>query len=114
MTMAETVLEKAVCEKCGVDVRDESSFCYNCGGPVSESPTEIPKDVAEETALEPRERPPLTSAASLRKHRRAANRQRLEVTWEPPEDGTPKAFVISTIVLTVGAIVLLLLASYLR
>ncbi len=115
MTMAEIVVEKAVCGKCGAAVRDESLFCYNCGGavaaePIVEPPTE---PVAATAVAELRERPPLTSAASLRKHRRAANRQRLEVTWERP-DGTPVAFVIGTIVLTVGALVLLLLAGYLR
>ena len=116
MTMAEIVVEKAVCGKCGAAVRDESLFCYNCGGAVAaESIVDTATEpvTAAAAVTEPKERPPLTSAASLRKHRRAANRQRLEVTWERP-DGTPVAFVVGTIVLTIGALVLLLLAGYLR
>ena len=33
--MAGTVVEKAVCDSCGVAVREASSFCYNCGVTVS-------------------------------------------------------------------------------
>ncbi len=29
--MPRSVIEKAICEKCGVDVRDNTLFCYNCG-----------------------------------------------------------------------------------
>ena len=34
--MAETTLEKAICESCGADVREDTQFCYNCGKPVAE------------------------------------------------------------------------------
>ncbi len=33
--MAETLVEKKICEACGADVRPGSLFCYNCGGAVS-------------------------------------------------------------------------------
>lgn len=29
--MAETIVEKKVCEKCGSDVREGAVFCYHCG-----------------------------------------------------------------------------------
>ena len=32
--MAPTVAEKAICEECGVDVRENTYFCYNCGNSV--------------------------------------------------------------------------------
>jgi ethanolamine utilization protein EutM len=33
--MAKTkVKKKAICAKCGVAVRENTSFCYNCGSPV--------------------------------------------------------------------------------
>lgn len=38
--MAETTLEKAVCEKCGVDVRENTSFCYNCGNSFADAAAE--------------------------------------------------------------------------
>jgi hypothetical protein len=34
--MAETLVEKKICEACGADVRPGSVFCYNCGAAVSE------------------------------------------------------------------------------
>ena len=35
--MAEKVLENPICETCGVDVRPQALFCYNCGGAVSDT-----------------------------------------------------------------------------
>ncbi len=43
--MAEKVLEKPICDACGVEVRPQSMFCYNCGGAVSDT-------IVEETAVE--------------------------------------------------------------
>ncbi len=33
--MADTLVEKKICEACGADIRPGSLFCYNCGGAVS-------------------------------------------------------------------------------
>ena len=35
--MSRSVLEKAVCEECGVDVRENTLFCYNCGSRITET-----------------------------------------------------------------------------
>ena len=67
----------------------------------------------EHKAIPTEPRPPLRSAASLRKHRRAFNRQTVEVRWEPRDDSRA-IFVVATLVLTAGALLLLLLAFYLR
>lgn len=40
--MAETLVEKKVCAECGVDVRPQTSFCYNCGKSVTETPDRGP------------------------------------------------------------------------
>ncbi len=109
--MAETAVEKGVCSTCGADIRDESQFCYNCGSSIVNEQTAIAE--VEHEAIPAETRPPLKSAASLRKHRRAFNRQPVEVRWEP-RDGPRPAFVVATLILTVGALVLLLLALYLR
>lgn len=113
--MAETVLTTAVCDACGSEVRDESLFCYNCGERVraDESTTEIKPAEKAEPVVQPGSRPPLRSAASLRKQRRAYNRQPVEITWESPSRG-PIGFVITTIVLALGSLVLFLLALYLH
>jgi hypothetical protein len=31
--MQNSTIEKEACEKCGVDVRENTQFCYNCGNP---------------------------------------------------------------------------------
>jgi hypothetical protein len=112
--MSETVLQTAVCDSCGAEVRDESLFCYNCGERVSqEIAVSEPLPEKPEVLVRPGSRPPLKSAASLRKQRRASNRQPVEVTWEQRTD-SPAGFVIATIVLVVGALVLLVIALYLR
>ena len=36
--MAETLTENQICPACGVGVRPNSLFCYNCGGDVAENP----------------------------------------------------------------------------
>lgn len=33
--MPEVVIEKAICESCGADVRENTFFCYNCGSRVA-------------------------------------------------------------------------------
>jgi predicted amidophosphoribosyltransferase len=123
--MTETAVQTPQCETCNADVRSESLFCYNCGAavtkaePVVETPeTEAVEEPAvvtseERVAKVPDTRPPLRSAASIRKHRRAANRQPVQITWERP-DGSSMPFVVTTIVLVAGALVLLALAFYLR
>ena len=109
--MSETAVEKAACATCGADVRDESVFCYNCGSSIVNEQTAIAEVEHEAVPTEPR--PPLKSAASLRKHRRAFNRQPVEIRWEPRDDSRA-VFVVATLVLTAGALLLLLLAFYLR
>ena len=119
--MPETVMTAEACNACGADVRDESIFCYNCGERVrNEEPfvetaavAENSSAVVENSSAVAVSRPPLRSAASLRKQRRAYNRQPVEFTWEPA-DRPPVGFVITTIVLVFGSLVLLLLALYLR
>lgn len=42
--MAETLVEKKVCGECGVDVRPQTQFCYNCGKSVTETPDADPAE----------------------------------------------------------------------
>lgn len=113
--MAETAVERSVCKGCGAEVRDESLFCYNCGESVGEPAESLPMVVEKDRhALAPADtRPPLTSAASLRKERRAFSRKPVEISWEPRE-GSSVIFVIVTVMLTAAALILLVLALYLR
>jgi hypothetical protein len=111
--MAEVVAEKTVCEGCGATVRDESLFCYNCGNAVSTDRTETAAEPAVDAPKNLEIQPPLRSAASLRRQRRAFNRQPVEISWEPRES-SPVLFIAATIVLSAAALILLLLALYLR
>src|SRR5438045_2846396 len=43
--MAETIIDRAVCESCGADVRDGTTFCYNCGKSVNAEASEPPEAV---------------------------------------------------------------------
>ncbi|PYS99180.1 MAG: hypothetical protein DMF63_14025 [Acidobacteria bacterium] len=109
--MAESVITIEKCDACGAEVRDESVFCYNCGGRVRGDRSVTVPEAKVESA--PEARPPLRSAASLRNQRRSVIRQPVEITWERPQK-FPLGFVITTIVLVTGALVLFLIALYLH
>ncbi|HKP69392.1 MAG TPA: zinc ribbon domain-containing protein [Pyrinomonadaceae bacterium] len=112
--MANTTVTETACDLCGAEIRDGSLFCYNCGTAVPEERAEA-KTSAPVVSAEPvvKERPPLKSAASLRQQRRASNRQPVEISWEP-RTNPPILFIVASIVLALGALVLLLIALYLR
>ncbi len=112
--MAEVAVKIPSCESCGADVRSESQFCYSCGSAVSLNAGPLVKETAEESeAKMAPPRPPLTSAASIRKKKRAFNRQPIKISWDPP-DRSPTAFFVAAIALTIGAAILIVLAMYLR
>ena len=60
--MAETSVQQEICKACGVDVRPNSMFCYNCGSSVTSGKTNgvgdvsdvwLRENIAEEKANEP-------------------------------------------------------------
>lgn len=110
-----TVVENTLCETCGVYAREGSLYCYNCGSPVTERQKKRAEDnTPSDTALvAPGSRPPLRSAAALRAQRRASSLHPVEVAWEPRQ-GFPSIFVAASVFLSLAALVLLLLALYLR
>lgn len=119
--MAEIVAESLICKGCGADIRGGSLFCYNCGQTIAD----VPDGGAVEQNLdanaiskngstdEPAKTEKLRSAASLRKRAKVFNRQPVEYVWEK-RTGPSVGFVISAIVLSVLAGILLFLALYLR
>ena len=121
--MSKTAVQEAVCDICGAEVRDGSLFCYNCGGSVSKADDIEPISAPSEPIVKPDDKPangnatfdPAKSRSErLEKRRvRAANRQPVEVVWQP-RDGVSWPFVIVSAVFVLIAIVLILAAFYLR
>ena len=123
--MPKTAVQEAVCDICGAEVREGSQFCYNCGGSVSilESIAPDPIPAPSEPIVKPDEKPTNGNAtydpSKRRSERiekrkvRAANRQPVEVVWQPRE-GMSWPFVIGSLVFVLIAIVVILAAFYLR
>lgn len=127
--MAETTLEKPVCESCGADAREGTTFCYACGKPLSE-PIEISAeaihtsngstvspeaqsaldDLADRFRIEePSADEKLAQAAAERKRARVRAR-RNEIVWEPASDN--RLFIVFTLLIAVVTAVVVLIAVY--
>jgi hypothetical protein len=121
--MPKTAVQEAVCDICGAEVREGSQFCYNCGGSVSKAEEIEPIPPPAEPIVKPDDKPANGNAtydpAKGRSERvekrkvRAANRQPVEVVWQPRE-GVSLPFVIASLVFVLIAIVVIVAAFYLR
>ena len=125
--MPKTAVETAVCDICGAEVRDGSVFCYNCGGslakdippPAESAPIKtVPQTSAgetnghsaEDTVYDPARR---KSEKSDRRKVRAANRQPVEIVWEP-RTGISWPFIVVSLVLFLLSIGIVIAAFYVR
>jgi hypothetical protein len=129
--MSETALEHVVCEHCGADVREGTSFCYNCGKAVAPEmpPPPAPaangsvKTASDETKAamddlterlktsEVTDQNKLAKAARERKHARVRAR-RNEVVWEASETGVNRIFIVLTLAIALLTLLVVLLAVY--
>jgi uncharacterized Zn finger protein (UPF0148 family) len=119
--MAETATEKVACENCGSDVRDGTTFCYNCGkpvivaaedaspeahtsngsAPVSDEAKAALDDLANKLKVEDvTQEDKLAQAAAERKQARVRAR-RDEVVWEAPDQAASPWFVAFTLIIVV-------------
>lgn len=124
--MAETVVEKEACSKCGAEVREGTAFCYACGGRGKEKTPEkvsngVPKglDANAQAALDDLteklkgEEPPapseekLAKAAEQRKKARVTQRKTRDFVWEPRND-MPLFFLIAVAVVAILAVLVVL------
>ncbi len=106
--MAETTTEKAVCDKCKAEVREGTTFCYNCGAqvaapeaakPLVETPVgDKVEDKADDT---PTSEEKLSRAAEQRRKARVSQRKSNEYTWEPTPD-SPLVLIIAVLVAAVA------------
>ncbi len=65
--MAEIVTDQQICQSCGVEVRQNSMFCYNCGGNVGkfQEHSPAPHNSNENGANEPVETPNSLATSKL-------------------------------------------------
>ena len=106
--MAETTTEKAVCDKCKAEVREGTTFCYNCGAqvaapepakPLVETP--VDEKVEEKPDETPTSGEKLSRAAEQRRKARVNQRKSNEYTWEPTPD-SPLVLIIAVLVAAVA------------
>jgi hypothetical protein len=117
MSMSDSVIDRAECPQCGVNVRAGSLFCYNCGGRISGS------DESSSVALlkpEPSAVRITTPAPGSRLAKRARPRERVldrtpkRVVWEPASAGPDNQLIVVTAITTIFTLFLTILAFYLR
>ncbi|MCY7376563.1 MAG: zinc ribbon domain-containing protein [Pyrinomonadaceae bacterium] len=138
--MAETSVTNQICQTCGADVRENSLFCYNCGGSVAPdvvmSLRDSPKNAALKNGDAPKQttklkleekpadapipkpaiqaEPELKSAASMRRKSKLVQPKRIEVIWEEHENAPNGWFILAAILLTLFAVAVFYLAIYLK
>lgn len=135
--MSETAVQEEICDICGVEVRDGSQFCYNCGGSVSAKPSKegasnstrtaagsvIETEVFADPTIDEGQKVVLPgsknglstlkgSARGERRPRKPVSRNK-EIFWEP-KVGVPWAYVIATAIILAIVLFLFLAAEYLR
>jgi len=117
--MPETATQQEVCSKCDAPVRENTVFCYNCGGRVADDPIETgengdaPIDVETQAALddlalrlsadEASGDEKLAKAAAERRRARVAPRKTKEYVWEPVEDGSGRLVFLTALLISVLA-----------
>src|SRR5438309_1093975 len=125
--MAEIVVDRRECAKCGAEIREGSAFCHACGGRVkadevaaeSSNGSLRSNDAETQAALDdlaaklkgdaPTTEPEnkLTKAAEERKKARGTQRRAREFVWEP-HDEFPVVLLIAVLVVLVAAVLTVL------
>jgi hypothetical protein len=127
--MAETATKIDVCEICGVGVRPDSAFCYNCGGnvkadepaatesPVANAGDEMEIAVHESNGNVAAEDAPVRIKNRDRKRnvrsRAVSERKPMKMSWEP-RTGNSLSFIVGSIVIVVLALTLFIAAYYIK
>lgn len=119
-------MEKAVCPTCGVDVRENTLFCYNCGSKLeTAAPFEANgtttaddktkaalDDLANKLSHTESEEDKLAQAAIERKKARVTHRKRLEYKWEPRDDSSASSLLFAAFVALAALFVVVLLVVW--
>jgi hypothetical protein len=140
--MTDVLVEERTCAACGVGVRPESQYCYNCGASLDDLSGTIERPIDHPDLAAGDERPilmpsitskdssPVTrvpagetaieqdgrsyeSASSLRRKTRTFERKPVEVIWEPAT-GPNVVLIIATVLLVLFSVAVIALALYYR
>ena len=131
--MSEATLEKVVCEKCGVDIRENTQFCYNCGSSVNADPdadlssladsigsqTDAETqaalaDLAEKFKIDDDADDKMAKAAAERKRARVSPRKSKEFVWEPKDEASGRLVFLIALLITVIAAAIVFVAVFWR
>ncbi len=126
--MAETTVEKATCENCGSDVRDNTVFCYNCGkkfeqdgnafngtetASISDEAQTALDDLAASLSVDNAEsEDKLALAAAERKKARVAPKKTKEVIWEADDTRSGFGFFIGSLFIFLLVAVVVFITVY--
>jgi len=114
--MAETIVERATCENCGADVRENTQFCYNCGKSFTEAdivangdePAAMSDDAQTalddlaaklkmEDVVDSGDR--IALAAAERKRSRIAPKRPKQAVWEENDSGPSWFFFVASLLI---------------
>ena len=141
--MPKAILEKEMCSTCGVDVREGSQFCYNCGEaiddgppppailkpdePISvrpiepphfrlDGPAKLPAPTKRETAIKNGPGRPETrrTATPPRSRITAKAKDEVEFEWVEPSRSPLVRLLVTALILAVFAGLMLLAAAILK
>jgi len=122
--MAEAVVEKEPCVKCGAEVREGTTFCYACGGRVAPDSDEDPRtdtdinanarealdDLArklndDDAAVQKKDQGDrIAKAAAERKKARVSQKRGRDFVWQPRFD-VPISLLIAVVLIVIGAVI---------
>lgn len=114
--MPDSAVKQLICDICGAEVRDGSLYCYNCGGSVSQAGVySLVEPRAEDNGLSAKAYPdsPSRSDRQSSRRRRSTRGRSNEVVWEP-KTGISIGFIVGSLIFVLIAVVLLLIANYLK
>ncbi|MEO6050891.1 MAG: zinc ribbon domain-containing protein [Pyrinomonadaceae bacterium] len=125
--MAEATLEKTVCEKCGVNIRENTQFCYNCGSSVGARLVEDSNasqvdaetqaalaDLAEKFKIDEDADDKMAKAAAERKKARVIPRKTKEFVWESKDEASGRLVFLIALLITVTAAAIVFVAVFWR
>ena len=124
--MSNTTVEKEVCEQCGVDVRDNTQFCYNCGavrtvempsnGSAADPETQAALDdlSAKFKIDEPSDDQKLAQAADQRRKARVVRRKQTQFVWEPADEMSATWILILALLVSAAVGLLVLITIFWR